>query len=232
MLNTVLMDSWYFFKNHLFSIALIVFPIVIPLEILTSIYIYHFTNEDSGILELFLPLSISTLLYPIYSVAIVLYIASVVSGDPVSLKGLYAKGLNLWLPYLTITVLISIIVIGGFMLLIIPGIIFILRYSFAEFELVLAGKKPLNAMKSSWKSTSDHLSVLFFGYAIISFCIFTPSAIITSLLDESSIFSYILTAILNIIYAVLYTFYTIYAYRIYQLKNTNITSSSSAANNP
>lgn len=216
MYNKALLDSWYFFKNHLLSLSLIILPIVVPLEIFTSFYQYNFTSDEARIEEMLLPMSISILLYPIYSVAIVLYISSVISDTQFTVKKLYAYGFQYWLPYITITFFIGLIVIGGLALFIIPGIIFIIRYSFSEFELLLDGKKPLDAMSNSWKLTGNYMLTLFIGYSIISVCLYIPSILIYSSLEESSTLSYIVMPISNIIFSVLHTLYTIYAYRIYE----------------
>jgi len=215
MFSSALTDSWSFFKNHLISLSLIILPIVVPLEIITSIYQYTLTSEENSIAVGLLPISLSILLYPIYKVAVVFYIASVIEGTRYTIKELYAIGLRYWLPYLIITFFIGIIVIGGLMFFIIPGIIFIIRYSFTEFELILNQQKPLDAMRNSWESTSEYMSTLFFGYAIITACLYVPVIIMLLTVEESSTLKYFINTAFNVIYAVVNTLYTIYTYRIY-----------------
>ncbi|MCW9047556.1 MAG: hypothetical protein OQK46_05700 [Gammaproteobacteria bacterium] len=223
MFQSALMDSWSFFKNHIITLSLIILPIVIPFEIASALYQYHFTSVDTGLANELLPMSISLLLYPIYSVAVVVYISSVISGNKFTLKELYSISLKYWGAYLLITIFIGLIVFGGLMLFIIPGIIFLVRYSFAEFELILNNMKPLDAMSTSWQSTKAYFITLISGYAVIAICLYGPSMALAINQEEYTVKAYTIHTITNIIYAVLNTFFTIYAYRIYEYSKQNKT---------
>jgi uncharacterized protein UPF0259 len=104
----------------------------------------------------------------------------------------------------------------GFILLIIPGVIFTIRYSFSEFELLLNQSKPLDAMRNSWDTTKDYMWIIFGGYAVITIVLFVPYYLVESLFDESSIFYWVIYTLSNITYSVLSVLYTIFAFRIYE----------------
>jgi len=59
---------------------------------------------------------------------------------------------NMWpvyLPALSVSLLAGLITIGGFLLVIIPGILFTVWYAFAVYEVVLEGKKGWEAFRQS-----------------------------------------------------------------------------------
>jgi len=64
-------------------------------------------------------------------------------------------------------VLVTLIVIGGFILLIVPGIIWALKYQFALYLVVDRKMKPLAAIKLSGKMTHGHKVNLFLFWWVI-----------------------------------------------------------------
>ena len=112
--------------------------------------------------------------------------------------------------------MIIITVVSGFILLIVPGIILIIRYAFSEFDLLLNKNKPLNALKNSWSETKEYMWVIFGGYVIITFALVVPYYLIAAIFEGSSISYWVLYTLLNIAYSVLAVLYTIFAFRIYE----------------
>jgi uncharacterized membrane protein len=64
--------------------------------------------------------------------------------------------------YFIASVLTTLIVIGGFILLIIPGIYFGLRLKFASYLVIDKNMPPVDAIKASWKMTKGSVWNLFF----------------------------------------------------------------------
>lgn len=58
-------------------------------------------------------------------------------------------------------VLKSIIIIGGFLLLIVPGIIFAIRLSFVELLIIDRKMGPIEAIRESWDMTHGHGMTIF-----------------------------------------------------------------------
>ena len=216
MKNRNILNSLYFFKENIYSLSLITLPIVIPLEIFTFIYEFYFINEETGWFVTLLPVILSSLLYPIYSVAIVIFISSKKSGIHLNLKELYLSTFKYWLSYIITATFIGIMFVGGLILFIIPGLIYITRYSFAKFEVVLNNELPLDAMKNSWDSTKKYKYKLIFGYTIITLLLYAPIILFYLTAEENNGIYDILKTISNIIYPVLNVIYVIYAYRIYE----------------
>jgi hypothetical protein len=220
MLKKSLTDSWSFFKNHAVALSIIILPIVTPVDIFIALYQYFFTSEEFFLYEQIVPMAIGFIAYPIYSVSVVFYIASIISGGSFDTKTLWKLGVKFWLPYTILSILIVVAMVCGFILLIIPGIIFLGRYAFSEFDLLLNQSKPLEAMKNSWKATKEYIWVILGGYAVITMALYVPYYLIASLFDESNIFYWVLDTVLNIVYSVFGVLYTIFAFRVYDSANS------------
>lgn len=216
MLKNSLMDSWLFFKTHVLAISIIILPIVVPIEVLSALYQYFVASENFVFSEQLIPMAVGITAYPLYAVGVVFYIASVISGEPIDTKTSWRLGVKFWLPYIVMSVFIGVAIMLGFILLILPGVIFAVRYSFAEFDLLLNQSKPLDAMKNSWDITKEYMWVILGGYIIITIVFYVPYYLIASIFDESSVAYWFLDTASNIIYTVLAALYTIFTFRIYE----------------
>ena len=78
MLTKFLLDSWSFFRRHVIMISAIVLPIAVPFEILTTFQQNAINTEELVLGDLLLPLLIDSIVYPVYTIAIIFYISSVV----------------------------------------------------------------------------------------------------------------------------------------------------------
>ena len=216
MIKTLLMDSWFFFKNHIVAISMIILPIVVPIDVLTTLYQYFLASDELTISEQLIPMFIGMIAYPIYAVRVVFYIASAISNERIDTKTSWRLGFKFWLPYATMSFFIGLVVMLGLIFLVIPGIIFSVRYSFSEFELLLNKNKSLDAMKNSWDATKDYVWVILGGYLVITFVFYAPYYLISEFLNQESASYWVLDTVLNIVYSVLGALYTIFTFRVYE----------------
>ncbi len=216
MLEKFLMDSWSFFKKHVVALSIIVLPIVVPIDVFIALYEYFLASEEYVFYEQVVPMAISIIAYPIYAVGVVFYLASNVSGEILATNTLWRLGVKFWFPYLVLSILVSLAIALGFVLLIVPGIILVIRYSFSEFDLLLNQSKPLNAMRNSWGATKEYVWVIFGGYVVITPVLYLPYLLVSLLFDESSLSYFVLETVSDIIYSVLSILYTIFAFRVFE----------------
>lgn len=220
MLGKSLSDSWSFFRIHGVALAMIVLPIVAPIEILVSLYQAFVVSEEFVLAEQAIPMIVSFLAYPVYSVAVVYYIASIISGQPRSNSELWTLGLRYWQPFIILSLLVTVAVMFGLFLLILPGVIIAVRVAFAEFELLLNDRKPMDAIKIGWKGTQEYMWVILGGYVVITAGIYIPLYFLGAAFDETSNVHGIMTTFINIAYQFLAVFYTIFAFRVYDIART------------
>ncbi|RLL49771.1 hypothetical protein D8Y20_12645 [Mariprofundus sp. EBB-1] len=207
-----LSDSWSFFKVHAVALSLIVLPFAIPVEIFNTLYQHVFTNGEEQIL----PMVIHFIVYPIYTIAVVYYIASFVSGEAIGSKALWRLGMKRWFPYITLSALVGLATIGGLVLLIVPGIIVIVRCAFAEFELLLNHREPMDAIIKSAASTKEHFWIILSGFAVITVVLYAPYIMFFSLFDETSTAFWVIEMLVSFAYAVLDVLFIIFAFRVYE----------------
>ena len=125
--------------------------------------------------------------------------------------------MKFWVPYLAMFVINMAIVLMGLTLLIIPGIYIALRLSFAPFELLLEGLKPIDSLRSSWKLTKGHVGQILGGGIVIYFSFFVPFGVLGTLFDQSSVVYLVYYTIGSIFSSLVGALFTIFVFRIYWL---------------
>lgn len=226
MLNKLLLDSWRFFTAHLRILAIIILPIVVPVEIFAAFYEFRNLPVDAPLGDVLLLRIPSMIAAPIYSIAVVFYIASVIQEKPLSLTAMWQLGLRYWLLYFILTLLIGMLAGLGLLIFILPGIFLLAKFAFAQFELLLNGQNPLDALKQSWQGTTGYTLTLLAGYLVIATLflgIYLLAGLLIgalypdyqSLLEQKSAVPIVFSLILTVVFSVLETLFTIFAFRVY-----------------
>jgi hypothetical protein len=84
-------------------------------------------------------------------------------GKPVEI-GMYFSGYDKLLPGIVTSLLVSVGVTFGLMLLVIPGILLGLGWALSFFALVDTDASPTEAMSASWEQTKGHRGKIFLFY--------------------------------------------------------------------
>ena len=217
MLQNYLADSIRLFKNHYFGIAMIILPIFIPIEIFDAYYSKYVLVEGAEMVAYLPPMLVGLLAYPIYTAAVIFYIASVLTGDIIDVKTSWQFGVKYWKPLILLTIMVGFMIMLGFILLVVPAIILTIRYAFAEFELLFNKRDPLEAMRTSWEATRQYFWILLGGFVVITIVLYSPYYLLVIMLEQREMALGLLENFLNVIYAVLSVIYTIFAFRIYHV---------------
>jgi hypothetical protein len=188
-LTPLLKDSWRFFKLHIISIFMIIYPLLI-----VNNFLYAITDSSSTLEEYALWLSVipGILLYPVSQGIIILYMSSTISGERFTHKQYYQQSVKLWFPLFSLYIIVIIALIGGFMLLIIPGIIVMIRITFAEFNCVMSKEGPIESIFSSWAETKNHFWLLLKGLGVLILSLIITSFIIETVINFLGLNNYIL----------------------------------------
>jgi len=109
-------------------------------------------------------------IYPMYTAALILLMAKSANKDQSSNMDLIAASLKLWWPFYLLTVIQLTLGVIGFFLFIIPGILVLVRLSFAEFYLILNGLTPWEAIRQSVESTKRYFWYLLVFFIVTAFC--------------------------------------------------------------
>jgi uncharacterized membrane protein len=104
---------------------------------------------------------------------VITQIASV-KGQKVEFKEAFNKGIPFVLRFIGLGLLSAVVVILGFILFIIPGLLAIFFLSFAPFILVDKNTGVIDAMKASYEMVKEYWKVTL-GLLVVNFAIGLPS---------------------------------------------------------
>lgn len=213
VLNEYLGDTWRFFWARCSAICSVLFPILIPLNVVFIFADLFFADESSKIPQQvsFFAFSMSLLLYPIYQGALIKYIDSSVNESSLNLKAFYREAATCWSAMITLYAIYLLAMIIGLSFLIIPGLYVIARFSYAEFYCLLEKLSPWDAIAESWKQTEAHQIPLLLGVVLI--WLLTTLPVIW--LQAAGLDSMLLNFVLALVAAVVATPITIFRFRFY-----------------
>jgi hypothetical protein len=217
VLQGLLADSLRFFRNHLFFILAIVVPVVFPIELFRAGLAGPLAGAEESILSQWLPLLIGLLAYPIYAAGVIFFIASVISGKRLTVGSSWFLGLRFWSPFLVLSLLLGIATGLGLLLFLVPGVIVLVRFSFAEFDLLLKGRSPPDALRRSWDETRPYFWLILGGYLVIFAAFYVPYFGLVYILDDLNVELGIFEVVLDTLYAVLNVLFSIFRFRVYDL---------------
>lgn len=108
-----------------------------------------------------------------------------------SLRELMIKSRKLLVPYFLISLFAGLLVLGGWALLILPGIVISLLFIFVSFVFVLENKGGVAALKRSYQLVRENFWIVFLRVVIIQVVLFTGSYILEYFALESDVFSFV-----------------------------------------
>lgn len=116
----------------------------------------------------------------------------------ITVKEAFSQAIGFIFSYWWIYFLVGLAVLGGFILLIVPGIIFAIRYSLSGYALVVEGKKGREALQVSRSYVKGHIGEVLWRLAFVGLVYILvfglPSAIFEGLKMEALGASYTLIA--------------------------------------
>lgn len=148
----VLRESWYFFSHNVARIA----TLCLPLLLLEAVCQQLFSEQLGDMTTISLALLFGLVIYPLYTAALILFLACRTQQQSLSNKALFSKALRLWPSFALLAALSTLLIILGLSLLIVPGLLVMLHLVFAEYLLVLDGLTPLAAIKESFRLTRGY----------------------------------------------------------------------------
>ncbi len=219
-LTKLLIESWTFFKRNIRSICSIIMPFVVPLAIFQLLMEYFYPGTIGTAYLLSYMLSFAA--YPIYQGAMILYLASVVTGSYLPSNQYYQLAAKSWLALMVLYFFASIAILTGLILLIIPGLIVMGRLAFSEFYCIFDNSRGDDALAESWRETKSAQGILISGITIIYLCtllaIYVLGYGLTTLFQDNTL----ATFVTNIISSALMPLVTIFAFRVYTLDDKRL----------
>jgi hypothetical protein len=144
-------------------------------------------------------------------------------GEPVDISDSYRWGMRRFGSVLLVAVLVGLGVLGGLILLIIPGIIFLVMWSVSIPAVVVEGKRGTEAMRRSWQLVRGHFWFVLGVVVVTAIITSVVSSIFSAIAGESDILALILNTIGQIITAPFAALVTVVLYLDLRTKTENLT---------
>lgn len=145
--------SIYSFKTSFNTIFKIFLYILLPLNLLIEYFIPAEIVEIEGLsfysINSTEALVVSQLVYVLIAIMIAILVKSRSNNENTSLGDLFNKSLPKYLSGFWVIIILSVFLLGLYMLLIIPGIIFSVLWIFSFYAVVLSNKTGISALKYS-----------------------------------------------------------------------------------
>jgi len=218
-LQTLLTDSFKFFRNRFVSILLIIVPVVLPIELIRVRYAGSLKGSEADFSSELPMLLLGLAAYPIHTAGLIFFIASVISGDKLGVRDCWLLGIRFWGPFLVLSLLQGAATAFGLMLFLVPGLIAIGRFAFADFDLLLNKHNPVDAMRTSWEATRVYFWLILSGYLIIFAAVIAPYFFFVHVLEDLVKDLGIFEVVLDTLYPVLNALLTVFRFRVYDLAN-------------
>jgi hypothetical protein len=145
-------------------VAIVVVPLTFIRSLLTDVALAPGTTAgvvDSRdiVMALFvgsIAAAISVIIWAVLQAAILRAAAQATIGDPVDAQESYRYGFRRLGSVILVSVLVGLAVLGGFILFIVPGLIFAVLLSVAVPALVVENRRGTEAMSRSWNLVKGH----------------------------------------------------------------------------
>jgi hypothetical protein len=208
------------YKTNASKLLLVVAVVVVPLSLLGALLVQAFAGTDEktvvvlGQTQTITDRSLAAFVVGSIIAAIVAVIISAVLqaammraaalatiGDPVDVSDSYKWGFKRFGSVLLVAILVGITVAIGFILLIIPGIIFLTLFSVSIPAVVIENRRGTDAMRRSWNLAKEHFWHVL-GVIVVAWIITTiVGSLLGAIGGDSWVGSWIFSAIAQIITA-------------------------------
>jgi uncharacterized membrane protein len=215
-LGEILSEAFRIYKENAAKLLLIVAVIVVPLSFISAagvrllgepkLHRVGTTIEYSRsfgvtVAALLIGAAIGVITWAILQAAMLRGAAQATIGDPVDVEASYRWGLRRFGSVLLLAILVGIVVVLGFILLIIPGIIFLVFLSVSEPALIVENRRGTEAMSRSWNLVRGHFWHALVVILVAAIITGVVQGILTAIGGDNWFVRWIFTAIAQIITA-------------------------------
>jgi hypothetical protein len=156
-------DVARFGYHHGSTVLALILPYVAVLFLLRSLLVIY-GQENPMWRAAYLSLLLAV--YPFYVGRVIKYLAWL-AGPTQETPTRLSITSDEWRRLFLVNLLVTIMVSGGLLLLLLPGIYLAARFAFAEFIALLRGEGVMASLEKSWLETAPHAWPLFFGALFI-----------------------------------------------------------------
>jgi hypothetical protein len=214
-LGEILSAAFDIYKSNASKLILIVAVVVVPLSLIGALIGQAFAGNDKVVagqtisdrsvvaivLGAIVAAIIAIIISAVLQAAMMRAAALATIGDPVDVSESYRWGLKRFGSVLLVAFLVGLTIGIGFILIIIPGIIFLTLLSVSIPAVVIENRRGTDAMKRSWNLAKEHFWHVL-GVVVVAWIITTViGSILGSLGGDNWFGAWIFSAIAQILTA-------------------------------
>jgi hypothetical protein len=243
-IGEILSAAWQIYTKNAAQLIVIVAAVVVPLSVIswllvdvlfapkekTEIILGQPIRVESRAFIVFLlatlvALAIAVIINAILQAALLRGAALATVGDPVDINDSYRWGLRRFGSVLVVSLLVGLAVAIGFLLLIIPGIIFLVMFSVAVPALVVEGVRGTDAMRRSWNLVKGHFWHVFGVIVVAAILTGIVSGILGAIGGSNSVLRLIFGTIAQVLVAPFSALIAVLLYLDVRSRSENLTAS-------
>ena len=219
-LGEILSAAFNIYKANASQLILIVAVVVVPLSLVSAVFsgvvfapdkvrvtnaggvvVFDYAGRGLGVALLAGAIGalIAVLISAVLQAAILRAAAQATIGDPVDVEASYRYGLKRLWSVILVSILVGLVVAVGFILLVIPGIIFLVFLSVAIPVLIVEGRRGTEAMGRSWNLVKGNFWHAFGVIVVAALIVGIISGVIGAIGGDNWAVRWIFTAIAQIL---------------------------------
>ena len=215
-LGEILSEAFRIYKENAAKLMVIVAVVVVPLSFISAVAvrllgeptlhrvggrIEYSRSFGVTVAAVIIAAAIGVIIWAILQAAMLRGAAQATIGDPVDVEASYRWGLSRFGSVLLVAFLVGIVVGVGFLLLVIPGIIFLVFLSVSEPALIVENRRGTEAMSRSWNLVRGHFWHALVVILVAAIITGVVQGILTAIGGDNWFVRWIFTAIAQIITA-------------------------------
>jgi hypothetical protein len=219
-LGEILSSAFNIYKANASQLILIVAVVVVPLSLISALFsgvvfapdkvrvtntggvvVFDYAGRGLGVALLAGAIGalIAVLISAVLQAAILRAAAQATIGDPVDVEASYRYGLKRLWSVILVSILVGLVVAVGFILLVIPGIIFLVFLSVSIPVLIVEGRRGTEAMGRSWNLVKGNFWHAFGVIVVAALIVGIISGIIGAIGGDNWAVRWIFTSIAQIL---------------------------------
>jgi hypothetical protein len=155
-LGEILSQALNVYKANAAKLIAIVALVVVPLTLVSTLLTQVARDPDTeggvvtALLVAVITVAISLIIWSLLEAAIVRAAAQATLGDPIDVEASYRWGFRRIGSVILVSILVGLAVVGGLILLVIPGLIFLVMLSVSIPALIVEDRRGSDALGRSW----------------------------------------------------------------------------------
>lgn len=145
-------SSWLIYKNNWKALLKVSFWMFLPTVVVTAVGLLMRLLATSELVAVATSMTVSLPVYLAQFIATIVFVLAIdarLEDKNIDLKKMAENALKRFFPIILVAILATAAIFGGFLLLIIPGVIFSVWFAFAFYESILKDTRGTAALKAS-----------------------------------------------------------------------------------